>query len=726
MPAVSCPGCSASLKVPDGLAGKKAKCRKCNTFFQIPAVSAVTAGPPPISAGPPPIPAGHRAGPGGQQLSNRPMPPRRPAPVYEEDDDDDERPRRRRRGKRRKEQSSPVMMVSLICAGAVLFIGLAVGGVFLAMTGGSSNDTKPGATLVAQPNNDPLEGGAILPADGAGVPAGEVKLSGLLTADLKYMPANADMLLGVNISEIMNSQSLTDVLQVFPELQMLSQNNLDPTNKLQVMAADFGSLLVGGDMDKGMKGKGMVLVAQINNPQSLDQIIEKVAAESKSITIGTHTVYQNPNGKEGMARVAPNKIVYGEMNVLATVLVADKAPVFSREIQQGLSDINAGDTMFVLLNGKKLPKNNAAIAGIGNPDDGPPPQTIVMSAKVARDVSLKLVAHFADPQEAMLVKEKLDQGLQDAKKNAGALGAELGNLLDSIQGEIDGSKVAVSLRFEAGPVAKMAKGFAANFGGFGGNPFAPKGGNPFGPEGAGGFVPPNPADPFPDNGVDPADPFVPKAVPNQAAFPGDPAFPGVNPNPNINPNPGFPNNPMPIPGNAPGFPNNGFQPGVANPGNFPNAGNLPGGFDPNNNFPNNNFPNNNFPNNFPNNNFPNNNFPIVPQVPNIPNNNFPNNNFPNINNGLKNQPKAPAIGGGAVPRNSVIGGGGGLKKTGFGGIGGVGNPQMPALPTNPINGKTGIGGNVPNFPNAGIGNTNSGIGGFGGKTGFPMKGPFGK
>ncbi|MBM3982997.1 MAG: hypothetical protein FJ304_22535, partial [Planctomycetes bacterium] len=33
---VSCPNCSAKLKAPDGMAGKKAKCKKCGTGFRVP------------------------------------------------------------------------------------------------------------------------------------------------------------------------------------------------------------------------------------------------------------------------------------------------------------------------------------------------------------------------------------------------------------------------------------------------------------------------------------------------------------------------------------------------------------------------------------------------------------------------------------------------------------------------------------------------------------------
>src|SRR2546430_2001351 len=37
--AVPCPGCGAVLKAPDTMAGKKAKCKKCDTRFRIPGES---------------------------------------------------------------------------------------------------------------------------------------------------------------------------------------------------------------------------------------------------------------------------------------------------------------------------------------------------------------------------------------------------------------------------------------------------------------------------------------------------------------------------------------------------------------------------------------------------------------------------------------------------------------------------------------------------------------
>ncbi|HJZ56821.1 MAG TPA: hypothetical protein VKE74_17770, partial [Gemmataceae bacterium] len=36
---VACPGCKATIKAPDSLAGKKARCKKCNTPFRIPGPS---------------------------------------------------------------------------------------------------------------------------------------------------------------------------------------------------------------------------------------------------------------------------------------------------------------------------------------------------------------------------------------------------------------------------------------------------------------------------------------------------------------------------------------------------------------------------------------------------------------------------------------------------------------------------------------------------------------
>ena len=142
---VLCTGCSAKLTAPDGAAGKRVKCPKCQT------VLIVLAPPPQPEAGPkfelvetpeePPAPVRKRvhddedddAAPMSLEREEKPA-PSRPRPRRDEEEDDPEPPRRKkasgrgsskRRGSRR---SGGNPLAALGTGGA---IGAAVGGVWL-------------------------------------------------------------------------------------------------------------------------------------------------------------------------------------------------------------------------------------------------------------------------------------------------------------------------------------------------------------------------------------------------------------------------------------------------------------------------------------------------------------------------------------------------------------------------------------------------------------------
>ncbi|HZZ80210.1 MAG TPA: zinc-ribbon domain-containing protein [Gemmataceae bacterium] len=73
LPAI-CPGCQASFRLPETLAGKKVRCQKCSHVFEVPALTEAPV-PGPIVALPPPTP------PMSLSLDTEPSAPSVPAPV---------------------------------------------------------------------------------------------------------------------------------------------------------------------------------------------------------------------------------------------------------------------------------------------------------------------------------------------------------------------------------------------------------------------------------------------------------------------------------------------------------------------------------------------------------------------------------------------------------------------------------------------------------------------
>jgi LSD1 subclass zinc finger protein len=174
---VICPGCKASLQLPDHLAGKRIRCTTCQTEIQVPArtvapavVTAVANG----GAKGSPAAAGNVS----QRAKTRPQ---SPAVRYQ---DDDERPRR---GTKKKSSGDNTLLIAAIGGGGLLAVLLIVGAVFL-FTGNNSKQnsaqnssgTSSASTTGSNESNAPpadgsntgVPGGGSGPGAGAAVPPG--------------------------------------------------------------------------------------------------------------------------------------------------------------------------------------------------------------------------------------------------------------------------------------------------------------------------------------------------------------------------------------------------------------------------------------------------------------------------------------------------------------------------------------------------------------------------
>ena len=174
---VICPGCKASLQLPDHLAGKRIRCTTCQTEIQVPArtvapavVTAVANG----GAKGSPAAAGNVS----QRAKTRPQ---SPAVRYQ---DDDERPRR---GTKKKSSGDNTLLIAAIGGGGLLAVLLVVGAVFL-FTGNNSKQnsaqnssgTSSASTTGSNESNAPpadgsntgVPGGGSGPGAGAAVPPG--------------------------------------------------------------------------------------------------------------------------------------------------------------------------------------------------------------------------------------------------------------------------------------------------------------------------------------------------------------------------------------------------------------------------------------------------------------------------------------------------------------------------------------------------------------------------
>ncbi len=111
----ACPNCSARLQVPDTLAGKRVRCKKCSEPFLV-------EGPAEDDEAETPAPAKARSRP--REDDERPSKKSRPAADEDEaDEDEEDRPAPRKKKNKKKPQGVPPLVIGLVLGGVILVGG---------------------------------------------------------------------------------------------------------------------------------------------------------------------------------------------------------------------------------------------------------------------------------------------------------------------------------------------------------------------------------------------------------------------------------------------------------------------------------------------------------------------------------------------------------------------------------------------------------------------------
>jgi predicted Zn finger-like uncharacterized protein len=140
----ACPNCSARLQVPDNLAGKRVRCKKCSEPFLVEA-------PAEDDEAETPAPAKARSRP--QDDDERPSKRSRPADDEgEADEEEEDRPARKKK-KKKKPQGVPPLVIGLVLGGVIL-VGGGIGAFFLL-----KDDKKPDSELAAAKGKGETESG---------------------------------------------------------------------------------------------------------------------------------------------------------------------------------------------------------------------------------------------------------------------------------------------------------------------------------------------------------------------------------------------------------------------------------------------------------------------------------------------------------------------------------------------------------------------------------------
>jgi hypothetical protein len=390
----NCEGCQFLFRVPDTMAGRKGRCPKCGAITPIPDAPAAS----PVSAD---------------------LPPARPAPGPRTDYDDrgrddyddrgrddyDDQPRRRR-----KKKSKKGLILGLSIGAALLLlvgVGLAVYFIWFAASG--------------------------------------------LGDDAKYMPSNSKLIMSVKVEELLTSKVWKDLKKEFPALDAgeAMANGQSP-----VALADIERITIGGDP----AGDEFVVVLRLKKPVKAADYEGKLPGNIGNVTFkdkkaGKYTMREPEDDSFDLAycQVDPKLVLFGNPKGLKAVLERDKPAKFNSVIENALKETDFSRTFAMVIDAK----------AVGGPAPGfvpPPPQGVPkrggkgafwegfeqgfrqgaggfnplaamgvdgmgFSVKVSSDVAVKMTFVFKDSSTASKMRNDMQKGLREVKRNPGMGGA---------------------------------------------------------------------------------------------------------------------------------------------------------------------------------------------------------------------------------------------------------------------------------------------------------------
>lgn len=435
---VACRGCQTRLKVPDNLAGKKAKCPKCQGVLNIPSAEETVEFPPNRAVTPPssrlpargaplpkeidePRPARSKTDKNRKEVLDeldepRPRlveddlaedPPRRPR-----DDDDDfeeDRPRRRRK----KAGVSPLLLYGSIGSGALLV--LVIVGVLLVLLGGES-------------------------------------------VGLRFMPDDPHFIIAIRPAEIAASATFKELEKSIPNFQNLVNSKLHEEIGLSI--SDIGFIQIGASSPNNV-----CFLMRLNKDEKIDNLLMKKGGPQNfnSITVGTYTIRDKNN--EGICLIDNRMIVAGPTEYLKIVLQRNRNATLSPEMQRAIVDVDSGATVVMVGDARKLQTNmgGGGMPGIGRPgfnfmegfNEIKEVEHFATEVRIASDVSAKVVATYKDESRANKLKTLVDAQLPALKVGMGAKLPPSGKAaLESITTTLNGPKVIMTGRIALGSFVK--------------------------------------------------------------------------------------------------------------------------------------------------------------------------------------------------------------------------------------------------------------------------------
>jgi hypothetical protein len=418
--AFSCPDCGKSFKVPDDMAGRKAKCSGCAAMMEIPNTVGISE-----------RPSSHSRGPALKQADDwqdEDLPRKRRAAQQIEDDEEerDETVRRRRPKKRKKKKSSGVFVFVLLGLGLV--------------------------TLLAV----------------AGVAGGLIWYFGFNDPDpLKFAPDNTKVVMVFNIEQIEGTRSWDAINQESETFN--NQNQMGFTGRsatfkkarvtqMWIISSGGVSALPGGLNPIG-GGSGSleqdVIVVKTKDSISVDDLRNspELKGPFTETKVGSYTLYQGT--PLSFCRVNSKFILLGPSTSLNKVLTRDKKPELSDNLKAAMKQADFSKPFALAID------NPGATFGANSRDISPlEMQWLAVQGTFGADIDMTLMIQSQSDRGAQEVKKKADEIVKTLKAGfdmAGALGQKLPKFYDEPKFSLSGSMFTAQITFKTDGVIELMR-----------------------------------------------------------------------------------------------------------------------------------------------------------------------------------------------------------------------------------------------------------------------------
>jgi hypothetical protein len=439
MAMVDCPSCGASLRVPDGMGGRKARCHKCDDIIIIPASAGIGIMPapppglaiPPTFTGaatvlpPPYVPAeGHvpplpqNYPPARSLLAEQVYPPQgHPPPVGPYPPQSLPRGGHSARAidrfgpgypRRRRKKGFPVLLVSLLGGGILLIAGV-VATLMILLWGSAGPDREA----------------------------------------MAYMPDEMTVLTGVHFDKLLSSSAYKELSK---ENQLLAEHLKELKNRIGIAHEDISYVLKGDRIEKGNFGKDMsILVVRTNKSYTADQLLDtlKWKGNTQALTAGQHTIHEFKGlGRKALCVVNNNLVLYSFSGEdLQKVLNRNGQPKMSDHMRAAVNNVSFSSTMAFAADLKKLfGDGSQSLPGIGRPADLKFPELLyaAVEANLSTKITVRGTAGFKSATDAENAK-KLADGITAFNALGAVADPDQKKALENIKFSTSGSQLIVSV-----------------------------------------------------------------------------------------------------------------------------------------------------------------------------------------------------------------------------------------------------------------------------------------